>query len=112
MAKKKEQTPEVQKKDVYFTIRREGNVWAVDGQLDTQDMKDVLDLIMILMTNAVRVALTVTNIDRSLKPMEKALTAQLKDIIKAEAKEVRDERKEASQSAGQEATADPIEEPR
>jgi hypothetical protein len=100
-----------QKKDVYFTIRRVGDVWDVDGQLQTEDMRDVLDLIMILMTNAVRVALTVTNIDRSLKPMEKALTAQLKDIIKAEAKEVRDERK-ANQSERQEATADSIEEAR
>lgn len=100
-----------QKKDVYFTIRRTGNVWNVDGQLHTDDMKDVLDLIMILMTNAVRVALTVTDTSRTLKPMEKALTAQLKDIIKAEAKEVRDERK-ASQSSGQEATADSIEEAR
>lgn len=99
------------KKDVYFTIRRVGDVWDVDGQLSTEDMKDVLDLIMILMTNAVRVALTVTNIDRSLKPMEKALTAQLKDIIKAEAREVRDER-EASKSSGQEATADTSQEAR
>lgn len=103
--------PQEKKKDVYFTIRRVGDVWDVDGQLSTEDMKDVLDLIMILMTNAVRVALTVTNIDRSLKPMEKALTAQLKDIIKAEAREVRDERK-ANQSTGQEATADSSKEER
>lgn len=102
---------EKQEKDVYFIIRKASDVWQVDGQLTTKDMKDVLDLIMILMTNAVRVALTVTNIDRSLKPMEKALTAQLKDIIKAEAKEVRDERK-ANQSERQEATADSIEEAR
>lgn len=100
----------VNKKDVYFTIRRTGDVWDVDGQLTTTDMKDVLDLIMILMTNAVRVALTVTDIDRSLKPMEKALTAQLKDIIRAEAKEVRDEK--ASQSKRQEATTDTSQEAR
>lgn len=100
-----------QEKNVYFTIRREGDVWNVDGQLTTHQMSDVLDLIMILMTNAVRVALTVTDVDRSLKPMEKALTAQLKDIIKAEAKEVRDERK-ANQSSGQEAVADSGEEAR
>ena len=100
-----------EEKDVFFTIRRVGDTWQVDGQLTTKDMREVLDLIMILLTNAVRVALTVTNIDRSLKPMEKALTAQLKDIIKAEAKEVRDERK-ANQSERQEATADSIEEAR
>lgn len=100
---------DVNEKDVYFTIRKTGEVWDVDGQLTTKDMSDVLDLIMILMTNAVRVALTVTDIDRSLKPMEKALTAQLKDIIRAEGKEVRDER---DKSKGQEATTDSSEEAR
>lgn len=83
------------KKDVYFTIRRVGDVWDVEGALDTQDMKDVLDIIMILMTNSVRVALTVTDVTRSLKPMEKALTAQLKDIIKAEARDYREEKRKA-----------------
>ena len=62
-------------------------------------MKDVLDLIMILMTNAVRLGLSITDITKTMKPMEKAMTAQLKDIIKAEAKEARDgkERTESSQ---------------
>lgn len=88
---KKTKAPEQPKKDVYFTIRRVNNVWDVEGQLETQDMKDVLDMIMILMTNAVRVALTVTDVTRTLKPMEKALTSQLKDIIKAEGADYRAE---------------------
>lgn len=126
--------PEQKKKDVYFTIRRVGDVWNVEGALDTQDMKDVLDIIMILMTNSVRVALTITDVTRSLKPMEKALTAQLKDIIKAEAREYREEKRkadvahakellkdtpskevsdeQASKPAGQEATADTSQEQR
>lgn len=79
-------------KEIFFTIKKDGKVWKVDGQLDTDKMKDVLDLIMILMTNAVRLGLSTTDINRTMKPMEKAMTEQLKHIIKAELKEARDDK--------------------
>ena len=89
--------PETQ--EIFFTIKKDGSLWKVDGQLETKSMKDVLDLIMILMTNAVRLGLSITDITKTMKPMEKAMTGQLKDIIKAEVKEARDgkERTESSQ---------------
>ena len=77
------------KPDVYFTIIREGDTWKTDGQLHTRNSKDVVDLMMILMTNAVRLGLSFTDLKRSLKPFEKSMQAQIKDIIKAEAREVR-----------------------
>ena len=85
--------------EIFFTIKKDGSLWEVDGQLETKSMKDVLDLIMILMTNAVRLGLSITDITKTMKPMEKAMTGQLKDIIKAEVKEARDgkERTESSQ---------------
>lgn len=88
---------ETENKEIFFTIKKDGNVWKVDGQLETKSMKDVLDLIMILMTNAVRLGLSLGDVKRSQKPMEKALTAQLKDIIKAELRGARDERSQSSE---------------
>lgn len=93
-------------KEVFFTIRKDGDIWRVDGQLETKQMKDVLDLIMILMTNAVRLGLSITDITKTMKPMEKAMVSQLKDIIKAEAKEARDARKERAKSSQQEDAED------
>lgn len=81
---KKKEEPQV-----FFTIKKVGDTWDVAGQLETRNMRDVLDIIMILLTNAVRVGLNITDIKRSIKPMEKAMTGQLKEIIKAEAKEAR-----------------------
>ena len=92
-------------KEIFFTIRKDGNLWKVDGQLESKNMKDVLDLIMILLTNAVRLALSITDINKTMKPMEKALTNQLKDIIKSEAREARDAKKE-SESEQQENAED------
>lgn len=92
-------------KEVFFTIKKDGDIWKVDGQLETEEMKDVLDLIMILMTNAVRLGLSITDITKTMKPMEKAMVSQLKDIIKAEVKEARDA-KEGTQSSQQEDAED------
>ena len=91
-------------KQIYLTIVKEGEVWKVYGQLETERMGDLMDMMMILMTNAVRLGLQVTDTSRSLKPMEKAMVAQLKDIIKGEAREVREERKHGkpAQSSDQE----------
>lgn len=85
---------EQQAPNVFFTIRRNGDVWETDGQLHTRNAKDVVDLMMILMTNAVRLGLSFTDINRSLKPFEKSMQAQIKDIVKAEAKEIRAHLKE------------------
>ena len=92
-------------KEVFFTIKKDGDIWKVDGQLETEEMKDVLDLIMILMTNAVRLGLSITDITKTMKPMEKAMVSQLKDIIKAEVKEARDA-KEGTESSQQENAED------
>lgn len=91
--------------EIFFTIKKYGKVWKVEGQLETKEMKDVLDLIMILMTNAVRLGLSITDITKTMKPMEKAMTLQLKDIIKAEVKEARDG-KEGTESSQQENAED------
>jgi len=86
--------PEQPTPNVFFTIRRNGDVWETDGQLNTRNSKDVVDLMMILMTNAVRLGLSFTDINRSLKPFEKSMQAQIKDIVKAEAREIRAHLKE------------------
>lgn len=99
---KQQDTPQ----STYFHIEKDGNVWRVDGQAPTNP-KDMLDLMAILLTNAVRLALQITDINKSLKPMTKALTAQLKDIIKVEVRELREAQHEAeSQSSTQEDVKD------
>ena len=97
-----------EEQEVYFNIRKVGSKWSVDGKVEATNIKDILDLIMILLTNAVRLALRFTNTDRSVKPMTKALVSQLKDIIKVETQEVRDEIK-TSRAGAQETPTDAIE---
>lgn len=78
-------------KEVYLNIKKDGEVWIVDGQLEAQGPRDLLDLVMILMTTAVRLSLRATGV-KNTKALNKALTAQLKDIVDVEAEEVRRER--------------------
>lgn len=95
-----------EQKEIFFSIKKTGNVWSIEGQLESENMKDVLDLIMILMTNAVRLGLSITDITKSMKPMREAMTGQLKDIIKAEVKEARDAKKRTESSQQENAEDD------
>lgn len=84
------QTAAEPEQKVFFNIEKVDGVWKVRGQLNNGNMKDALDFIMILLTNAVRIALSISDIDRTHKHMKKALTSQLHDIIVNELKEARD----------------------
>lgn len=103
--------PLQQQPDVFFTIRRNGNVWETDGQLHTRNAKDVVDLMMILMTNAVRLGLSFTDINRSLKPFEKSMQAQIKDIVKAEAREIRAQLQETRDGSAEDTVQEDVKDP-
>ena len=82
---------------IFFNIEKVDETWQVRGQFERGSMKDTLDFIMILLTNAVRLALTLGDVERSHKNMKKALTSQLHDIINAEIREARNAKRTKSE---------------